>query len=81
VSIEVCTCRILKSAVAATALSGRQMDRSQTVRNARAISAQFTGITWRNGFALSASSVARRIVFRIESLAAISPSCRRPPVS
>jgi len=43
VSIEVCTCRILKSAVAATALSGRLMDRSQTVRNARAISAQLPG--------------------------------------
>jgi hypothetical protein len=75
VSNEVCPCRILKSAVAAMVLSGRLMDRSQTVRNARAISAQSTGITWCNGFKLSASSAARRIEFRIESLAVISPSC------
>ena len=53
VSIVACPCRILKSAAAATARSGRLMDRSQTVRNARAISAQSTGIIWRNGFALS----------------------------
>jgi len=55
--------------------------RSQTVRNARAISAQSTGMTWHNGFALSASSVTRRIESRIESFAAISRSCCRLPVS
>jgi len=56
----------LKSA-AAIALSGRLMVRNQMVRKARVISAQSTGMTWRNGFALSASSVARRIEARIES--------------
>ena len=59
---------MLKSATAANALSGRLTDLSQTVRNARAISAQSTGIIWRNGFALSASSLASRIEFRIEFL-------------
>ncbi len=76
-----CPCRKLKSAAAATTLSGRLMDRSQTVRNARAISAQSTGITWRNGFALSVLSAVRRIESRIESFAAISRSCCRLPVS
>jgi hypothetical protein len=54
VSIEVWICRILKSTAAAAVLSGRLMDRSHTVRNARAAAYTKVGVGYNAQIAVDA---------------------------